>query len=93
MALETYRETQREFYPALEHLLRVTKIGVDEDLDALCTEIEELLAIIVLLFFGQSVFGLCDLKLSTSVQSHETHAEVGSTWASVRCRIGEIDIE
>ena len=88
MILETYRETQRELDPTLEHFLRVTEVGVDEDLYAVCTKIEELLAIVMLLFFSQSVFGLRDLKLSTSVQSHETHAEVGSTWALVRCLIG-----
>jgi len=92
-ALETYRETQWEFDPAFHHFIRVAEVGIDEDLDAFCTKIEELLAIIVLLFFGQSIFGLGDLKLSTPVQSHETHAEVGSTWALVRSQIGGVGTE
>ena len=77
--LETYRETQREFDSILDHFLRVAEVGVDEGLDAVCTKVEQLLTIVVLLLFGQSVLGLRDLKLSTSVQSHETHAKVGST--------------
>jgi len=79
MIFETYCESQREFDSALDHFLRVTEVGIDEGLDTLCTKIEEFLTIIVLLFFGQSVFRLRDLKFSASVQSHETHAEVGST--------------
>lgn len=78
MSLETDRETQREFDPSLYHFLRVAEVRIDEDLDTVCTKIEELLAIVVLLFFGQPVFGLRNLKFSTSVQSHETYTEIGS---------------
>jgi len=66
---------------------------MDEGLDAICAKIEELLAIIVLLFFGQSVFRLCNLELSTPIQSHETHAEISSTWALMRSLIGDSDME
>jgi len=93
MVLKTYRETQREFDPVLRHFLRVAEVGVNEDLDAFCTKVEQLLAVVVLLLFGQSVFGLRNLELSTSVQSHETHAKVGSTWALVRLMIGYVDVE
>lgn len=93
MILEAYRKTQREFDSTLDHFLSVTKVGIDEDFDAICTKIEELLAIIVLLLFGQSVLGLCDLKLSTPVQSHETHAEICPTWALMRPLIGDTDMK
>jgi hypothetical protein len=91
--LETHREPQRKFDSAVDHFLRVTEVGVDENLEAVCTEVEELLAFILLLFFGQSVLGLRDLKLSTSVQSHETHAEVSSAWTLLRSMIGDTDMK
>lgn len=82
-ALEAYRETQRKSFPLLDHLLRITHVGIDKNLDALSAKVEEFLAIILLLFFGQPIFGLRDLELSTSVQSYETHAQVGPA-----CMIG-----
>jgi len=93
MILGTYRKTQRESDSALGHFFRVTKVGTDEGLDAICAKVEEFLAIVVLLFFGQSIFGLCNLKLSTPIQSHETYAEISSTWALMRSLIGDSDME
>jgi hypothetical protein len=66
-SLGTHRKTQRKFNSGLDHFLRVTDIRIDEGLDAICAEIEELLAIVVLLLFAQPVFGLRDLEFSTSV--------------------------
>lgn len=40
ITLETYRETQREFNSALDHFLRVAEVGVNENLDAVCTKVE-----------------------------------------------------
>jgi len=47
----------------------------------------------MLLLFGQSIFRLRDLKLSTSVQGHETHTKVGSTWVLVRFLFKGVDSE
>jgi hypothetical protein len=39
----------------------------------------QLLPILLLLLLGQSILGLSDLKLALSLQSDETHSEVGTT--------------
>lgn len=91
MVPEPYRETQWDLGSALDHLLRVAEIRIDKDFNTFCAEVEELLAVLLLLFFGQSIFGLGDLKFSASVQRHKTHAEVGPSWTLVRPAIGSID--
>jgi hypothetical protein len=92
-SLGTYCKTQRKFNSGLDHFLRATDIRIDKGLDAVCAKIEELLAIVVLLLFAQPVFGLRDLEFSTSVQSHETHTEVGSAWLFVRSLIKVTETE
>lgn len=41
--------------------------GVSEALEALAAEVKQRLALLLLLFFRQAVFRLCDLKLSVSL--------------------------
>ena len=52
---------------------------VNEGLEAFSAEVEEKLAIILLLLFGETVFGLGNFPLSTTLEGHETDSQVCSS--------------
>ncbi len=47
-------------------------VGVDKRLQAFSAKVEELLAFILLLFLGEAILGLRDLKLAFALQRDET---------------------
>ena len=66
------RESERD-----RVLLRhVREVGLDELLDARRAKLEELPPVLLLLFLGESVFGLGDLELAVAEQGDEADPEV-----------------
>ena len=54
-------------------------VGVDESPQALSAEVEELLALVLLLFLGETVLGLRDLELALALERDETDTQICTT--------------
>ena len=54
-------------------------VGVDESSQALSAEVEELLALVLLLFLGETVLGLRDLELALALERDETDTQICTT--------------
>ena len=74
---DAYREAKRQDRP-LGDKTRLM-VGIYECLQTFTAEIEELLALILLLLLREAVFRLGDLELALAFEGDETDAQVGTT--------------
>ena len=74
---DAYREAKRQDRSFRDKTRLV--VGIDESFQAFSAEVEELLALILLLFLGEAILGLRDLELALALERNETDTQVCTT--------------